>query len=175
MEQEIGSGWADNVHPDDVERCLNTYVTSFDARQPFSMEYRLRRHDGRYRWVLDRGIPLYGSKGEFTGYIGSCIDITDRKASEEELKRANEDLNQFAFAASHDLQEPLRMITSYAQLLLKSYRGQLEGDAAVCAALQENVALAEPDELRKAETSLNREQQQRPISSAQPGRLIRHG
>ena len=79
-----------------------------------------------------KGLPLYGAKDEFTSYIGSCIDITERKEAEEELQRANEDLNQFAFAASHDLQEPLRMITSYSQLLVKGYTGQLDEQASMC-------------------------------------------
>jgi PAS domain S-box-containing protein len=83
MEQELGNGWTENIHADDLDRCLQTYNTSFDERRPFSMEYRLERHDGEYRWLLDRGIPLFGSEGEFTGYIGSCVDITERKRAEE--------------------------------------------------------------------------------------------
>lgn len=88
MERELGNGWAENVHPDDFDRCLRIYTTSFDSRQPFTMEYRLRRHDGEYRWVLDHGIPLHEPGGEFTGYIGSCIDITDRQRAEQELADA---------------------------------------------------------------------------------------
>ena len=83
MEQELGNGWSENVHADDFDRCLKTYVDAFDARQPFSMEYRLRRHDGEYRWVLDNGIPLWEPAGVFAGYIGSCIDITERKQAED--------------------------------------------------------------------------------------------
>jgi PAS domain S-box-containing protein len=86
IEQELGNGWAENVHAEDYDRCLKTYVTAFDAREPFRMEYRLRRHDGEYRWILDTGIPRYGADGEFAGYIGSCIDITDRKHAEEALR-----------------------------------------------------------------------------------------
>jgi PAS domain S-box-containing protein len=85
MEQEVGDGWAENVHPGDLLSCVRTYETSFDARKSFSMEYRLRRHDGVYRWVLDNGTPLYES-GRFTGYIGSCVDITDRKEAETALR-----------------------------------------------------------------------------------------
>ena len=83
MEQELGNGWSENVHADDFDRCLKIYVDAFDARQPFSMEYRLRRHDGEYRWLLDHGIPLWEPAGEFAGYIGSCIDITERKQAED--------------------------------------------------------------------------------------------
>ncbi len=86
IEQEMGDGWTQSVHPDDLERCLETYVTAFDARRPFTMEYRLRRHDGEYRWVLDNGVSRFAPDGTFSGYIGSCIDITDRKRAEDELK-----------------------------------------------------------------------------------------
>ena len=72
MEQELGNGWAENVHPEDFDRCLQTYTTNFDAREPFSMEYRLRRHDGQWRWILDNGVPRYDSHNNFAGYIGSC-------------------------------------------------------------------------------------------------------
>src|SRR5262249_51165368 len=82
LEQELGNGWTDNVHADDFERCLETYHTAFDARRPFSMEYRLKRHDGEYRWLLDNGAPLYAADGRFSGYIGSCVDITERKQAE---------------------------------------------------------------------------------------------
>ncbi|MBI5669294.1 MAG: PAS domain S-box protein [Chloroflexi bacterium] len=83
MEQELGMGWAEGVHPDDHDRCLEMYSSSFDARQPFMMEYRLRNNQGEYRWMLDNGIPLYTPDGRFEGYIGSCMDITERKQHEE--------------------------------------------------------------------------------------------
>ena len=85
MEQQIGSGWTDSVHPQDLDRCLTTYSLSFDARRSFQMEYRLRRADGEYRWVLDNGSPFY-REGEFAGYVGSCIDITEQKGIEERLR-----------------------------------------------------------------------------------------
>jgi len=85
MEQEIGDGWADGVHPDDLKRCVATYASSFDARRSFKMEYRLRRADGEYRWILDNGTPRY-REGEFVGYIGSCIDVTEQKLIETRLR-----------------------------------------------------------------------------------------
>lgn len=77
IEQELGLGWAEGVHREDFARCLEIYVGAFDAREPFEMEYRLRRADGEYRWIFDRGVPYADDAGAFAGYIGSCIDIHD--------------------------------------------------------------------------------------------------
>ena len=85
LHEEIGNGWTQGVHPDDLPRCLETYVQSFDAREEFGMEYRLRRYDGEYRWIQDRGVPRFNQDGSFAGYIGSCIDVTDRKLASEAL------------------------------------------------------------------------------------------
>lgn len=85
LEAELGSGWAEGVHNEDLKRCLETYSHAFDQRQSFAMEYRLRRHDGEYRWIFDIGVPRFNSNGNFAGYIGSCMDITDRKLAEEAL------------------------------------------------------------------------------------------
>src|SRR5207342_1092273 len=78
-------GWVSGVHGDDLEHCLGTYSAAFDARTEFEMEYRLRRFDGAYRWLVDYGVPRFESDGTFCGYIGSCVDINDRKLSEESL------------------------------------------------------------------------------------------
>ncbi|HTP69078.1 MAG TPA: MASE1 domain-containing protein [Dongiaceae bacterium] len=83
--QELGDGWVSGVHSDDRARCLATYGAAFDQRTAFEMEYRLRRHDGEYRWIVDLGVPRFGSNGVFCGYIGSCVDITERKLSEISL------------------------------------------------------------------------------------------
>ena len=82
IEQEMGDGWAEGVHPDDLKRCVDIYVTSFNNRVIFEMEYRLRRYDGKYRWIFDRGVPFTDEDGEFKGYIGSCIDVHERKLAE---------------------------------------------------------------------------------------------
>jgi PAS domain S-box-containing protein len=83
LEQELGNGWTERVHGEDAWRCLETYHSSFDARHRFEMEYRARRYDGEYRWILDRGVPRYVADGKFVGYIGFAIDITDRKRIQE--------------------------------------------------------------------------------------------
>ena len=88
LEQEWGDGWTEGIHPDDLQRCLDIYNEAFERRGNFSMEYRLRRHDGMYRWIIDEGCPRYDSQGEFLGYIGHCLDITERKQAEEKLELA---------------------------------------------------------------------------------------
>ena len=85
LEEEFGDGWASGVHPDDLQFCLNNYQRAFDKREQFGMEYRLRRFDREFRWVSDVGVPRFDSQGNFEGYIGSCIDVTERRAAEEAL------------------------------------------------------------------------------------------
>ena len=88
-DQEMGDGWAEGVHPEDLASCLQKYLEAFHARRPFKLEYRLRRFDGEYRWVLDSGQPIYDLDNQFSGYIGSCLDITERKQAEE-VQRTSE-------------------------------------------------------------------------------------
>lgn len=90
MEQERGNGWAEGVHSEDLPRCLKIYTESFAERKIFEMEYRLRRADGVFRWLFDRGVPFNGPTGEFAGYIGSCIDVTERVEAQAQLKVVQE-------------------------------------------------------------------------------------
>lgn len=85
MEQEYGFGWAEGVHPDDFDRCVKIYLEHFNKQQRFEMDYRLKRHDGQYRWINDRGVPFYNEEGTFIGFIGSCMDVTE-KIEGEKLK-----------------------------------------------------------------------------------------
>ena len=80
MDAELGNGWTEGVHPDDREICLETYLKAFAARQPFRMQYRLLRRDGEFRWIDDTGAPRFEPDGEFAGFIGSCVDITEQRA-----------------------------------------------------------------------------------------------
>jgi len=103
MEQELGFGWIEGVHPEDLDRCGQTYNTAFDQRKPLSMEYRMRHADGSFRWIRDDGIPRYDSKGEFLGYIGFCVDITPQKEASIELKQHRHRLEELVFARTAEL------------------------------------------------------------------------
>jgi signal transduction histidine kinase len=142
METELGSGWIAGVHPDDAAACLATYSDAFDRRQPFTSEYRLRRFDGEYRWMLDTGTPIYDDHDRFVGYIGSAVDISERKASEREreallaaesaaraeAERANGLKDEFLSILSHELRTPLNAVLGWVHLLRTSSApaGQLD-------------------------------------------------
>jgi len=124
LDEERGNGWTQVVHPEDLERCMGIYSTSFHARQPFVMDYRLRRHDGIYRWVLDNGVPHTSGDGRFLGYVGSCVDIHERKELEVRLAERTQamrlsDRRQGEFLAllSHELRNPLAPIANAASVL----------------------------------------------------------
>ncbi len=115
LEQERGDGWAEGVHPEDFDRCVAYYLDHFHRREAFEMEYRLRRHDGRFRWIFDRGVPFTDDSGAFAGFIGSCIDVDDRRSAQEAQRHHNEeqlalarDFEKWILAiVSHDIRNPL--------------------------------------------------------------------
>lgn len=90
IEQELGDGWTRGIHPDDLRMCLDTYEIAYRNHEKFSIEFRLRHVSGEYRWVLDDGSPRYGSKGDFLGYIGHCLDITRQKETEDIIKESED-------------------------------------------------------------------------------------
>jgi PAS domain S-box-containing protein len=118
MEQELGSGWVENVHTDDAALCCDAYNQAFDARMPFSRSYRLKRHDGEYRWLLDKAIPMFAPASNFTGYMGCCIDITEQKRVEEVLREKNQRKDEFLANMSHEVRSPMTSILAYADVLL---------------------------------------------------------
>jgi PAS domain S-box-containing protein len=146
MEEEIGNGWLKGIHPDDLNTCMNMFATSFEARKNFYLEYRLRRHDGEYRWIASRGEPRYAPDSHFEGFIGSCTDINDSKMNSVileqriaertkalndaimQLERSNLELAQFAYVVTHDLQEPLRKVKTFTDRLMVKASRKLSED-----------------------------------------------
>ncbi|MES2776025.1 MAG: PAS domain-containing protein [Bacteroidota bacterium] len=143
MEEEAGKGWMEGILPEDLDQLIEAHQTYYALQQSFTIEYRLRRNDGNYRWVSESGVPRFSADGIFEGYVGTCIDIHDQKMMTEELEQSvaertqslmdaineleesNQNLEEFAYAASHDLQEPLRKIVTFANRLSDKAGDQL--------------------------------------------------
>jgi two-component system, chemotaxis family, CheB/CheR fusion protein len=121
IQQERGNGWLQNIHPDDLQNCRDTYLSAIDARRSFQMEYRLRRADGEYRWLLEDGVPRFKSGGVFAGYIGCCLDITDFKRTHEEYlaKLKMETLGTLAGGIAHDFNNLLGGVYAVSELALE--------------------------------------------------------
>jgi PAS domain S-box-containing protein len=126
--QELGNGWAEGVHREDFDHCLKTYISHFDARQEFRMQYRLRQRDGAYHWIYDTGIPRYARDDTFLGYIGSCVDIHEYRATQDELRHRLQEiahLNRSATAGellasiAHQINQPLAAIAANGNVGLR--------------------------------------------------------
>jgi len=126
LEQEKGNGWAEGVHPDDLERCLAFYTRHFEQRIPFRMEYRLKHHTGQYRWILDIGRPYFNIDQSFQGYIGSCYDVSESKELEQELRGMGELRDRIFGLIGHDLRNMLGSIQKLTQLWLSDYPTELK-------------------------------------------------
>jgi PAS domain S-box-containing protein len=148
--RELGNGWAEGVHPADFQKCLDTYIQSFDRREAFRMEYRLRRHDGEFRCLLDSGVPRFNPDRSFAGYIGSCIDVTDQKRAEEQLRQAQADLarvtrvvamGELVASIAHEINQPLAAVVTNGSASLRWLAAQPpnleEAGEAIEAAIQE--------------------------------------
>jgi PAS domain S-box-containing protein len=129
LDDELDDGWRRGLHPDDFERHARIVAAAFEARIPFTIEYRLRRHDGAYRWLLDTGRPLQDS-GQFHGYLGSCFDITDRKNAEEESARALIEketlLAEIYHRVRNNLQVMVSLIGLYGRAAPEACRGSFD-------------------------------------------------
>jgi PAS domain S-box-containing protein len=138
LEEELGNGWAEGVHAEDLAKRLETYIRNFDRQEKFRMEYRLRRHDGEYRWILDMGTPRYNNDGSFAGYVGCCMDISELRqaratviefsgrlirAGEEERARIarelHDDINQRLALLANRIQECDQSTSAHTNLLQK--------------------------------------------------------
>jgi PAS domain S-box-containing protein len=135
LERELGLGWTEGVHPGDMDRCVEIYTTSFDRRERFSMDYRLRRFDGEYRWIQDDGSPRYNSRGEFLGYIGFCLDVTDRKSRELQQALAMQVLATLNRGndVSKLVDTLLRLIKDHTELDAVAIRLRQDEDFSYCA------------------------------------------
>jgi two-component system CheB/CheR fusion protein len=132
LKEEIHGGWTEGVHPDDLARVLETFRDAFEFRQSYKMVYRLRHHDGRYRSITDRGAPYHDARGTFLGFLGSCLDITDRIELEAKLEQQSQHKSRLMSALSHDARTPLNAVVLSAKLLESQVKDQDDPEVQDC-------------------------------------------
>ena len=132
LDEEVGAGWTQGVFADDRARCLEAYRRSFERREPFEIVYRLLHRDGRHRWVTDRGSPYHDARGTFLGYLGSCMDITERVEMEDRLQQQSEHKSRLMSALSHDARTPLNAVVLSAKLLESQAKDQDDPEVREC-------------------------------------------
>jgi PAS domain S-box-containing protein len=123
VDEELGDGWTVSIHPEDFGPRQAAFAEAFDARKPFTLEYRLRRHDGAYRFLLDHGAPRFDGVGQFAGYMGACLDVTERKQAAATLGVFEQRKSAFLASLAHELRNPLAPIQSSVELLRHIGRG----------------------------------------------------
>lgn len=124
----LGAGWTKFIHPDDVEETTRLWRQSVETGQPFLLEHRFRSAAGKYSWHLTRIHAMRDAKGRISMWVGSSTDIDAQKEKEQALRRANDDLQQFAYSASHDLQEPIRNVAVYSEIVARRYESKLDAE-----------------------------------------------
>jgi PAS domain S-box-containing protein len=147
--EELGDGWQASVHPDDLSEFVARYREAFDARRPFILEYRLRRHDGQYRWLRDTGVPRHAPDGSFLGYVGSCVDVTDQRHAEADVAQLRRELaramrivllGELTASLSHELSQPLTAVASNAEAARRFLAAEPPNLAEVDGALADLIA-----------------------------------